>query len=144
MAKEAQETSGSRPKRTSIALQRAVRTAQLADENRGRDIVVLDMRKLTSLFDYFVLVTGTSRRQLHALTKEIDQVLETEMGDRRIGLEGYEESRWIVMDYGDIVVHLFEEETRAYYALEELWSQAKRVHWQKVLARSDSAASKEQ
>lgn len=103
--------------------------AQTAEDNRGRDIVVLDMRELTSMFDYFVLATGTSRRQLHAISEEIDHVLEERMGDRRLGIEGYDRSRWILLDYGDVVVHLFDAETRAYYALEDLWAQAKRVPW---------------
>ena len=85
------------------------------------------MRELTSIFDYFVLATGTSRRQLHAMSEEIDHALEDRMGDRRLGIEGYEESRWILLDYGDVVIHLFEPETRAYYALEELWGRAKNV-----------------
>jgi ribosome-associated protein len=101
--------------------------AQTAEDNRGADIVVLDMRELTSIFDYFVLATGTSRRQLHAMSEEIDHALEDRMGDRRLGIEGYEESRWILLDYGDVVVHLFEPETRSYYALEELWGRAKHV-----------------
>ncbi len=110
-----------------LALERALRAAQVAEENRGRNIVVLDMRELTTMFDYFVLATGTSRRQLHAISEEIDRVLEKEMGDRRLGIEGYERSRWILLDYGDVVIHLFDAETRAYYALEELWADAKRV-----------------
>ncbi len=139
MAKQKQPPE-SRTKRAAVALQRAARAAQTAEELQGRDVLVLDMRKLTTLFDYFVLATGTSRRQLHAMCDEIDRVLQTEMGDQRIGLEGYEDnSRWIVMDYGDLVVHLFDEQTRAYYALEELWAQAKRVNWQRVLARMSSA-----
>jgi ribosome-associated protein len=110
-----------------LALERALRAAQVAEENRGRGIVVLDMRELTTMFDYFVLATGTSRRQLHAISEEIDRVLEKEMGDRRLGIEGYERSRWILLDYGDVVIHLFEPETREYYALEQLWGHAKRV-----------------
>src|SRR5271166_1857233 len=109
------------------SLQLALTAAKVAEENRGRDIVVLDMRELTSMFDYFVLATGASRRQLHAISEEIDHALEDRMGDRRLGIEGYEESRWILLDYGDVVVHLFEPETRGYYALEELWGEAKRV-----------------
>jgi ribosome-associated protein len=109
------------------AFRRALVAARIAEENRGRDIVILDMRELTSVFDYFVLATGTSRRQLHAMSEEIDRVLEQELGDRRMGIEGYRESRWILLDYGDVVVHLFEPETRAYYALEELWAHAKRL-----------------
>jgi len=107
-------------------LDRALRAAQVAAENRGRDIVILDVRSMTAVFDFFVIVSGTSRRQLHAISEEINQALR-EMGDRRLGREGYEESRWILLDYGDVVVHVFDDETRAYYALEELWSQGQRV-----------------
>ena len=70
---------------------------------------------------------GSSRRQLHAISEEIDRTLEKEYHDRRLGIEGYAESRWILLDYGDIVVQLFDPETRAYYALEDLWSGAKRI-----------------
>jgi ribosome-associated protein len=111
------------------ALQRALLAARTAEDNRGVNIVVLDVRELTSMFDFFVIVSGTSRRQLHAISEEIDRVLEQEVGDRRLGIEGYEESRWILLDYGDVIVHLFEPETRAYYALEDLWGRARRVPW---------------
>ena len=107
-------------------LDRALLAARTAEENRGSDIVLLDMRELTSLFDFFVIASGTSRRQLHAMSEEIDRVL-AEKGDLRLGIEGYGESRWILLDYGDVVVHLFEPETRAYYALEQLWGRAKRI-----------------
>jgi ribosome-associated protein len=109
------------------ALRRALAAARTAEENRARDIAILDMRELTTMFDYFVIATGTSRRQLHAISEEIDRVLEHEMGDRRLGIEGYEESRWILLDYGDLVVHLFDAQTRDYYALEDLWGRARRV-----------------
>ena len=85
------------PRQSEIGLQRALLAAQTAEDNRGTDIVVLDMRELTSMFDYFVLATGTSRRQLHAMSEEIDHALEDRMGDRRLGIEGYEESRWILL-----------------------------------------------
>jgi ribosome-associated protein len=113
--------------RGDAGLHRALVAARVAEENRGRDIVVLDMRHLTAMFDYFVLASGTSRRQLHAMSEEIDHALEQGLGDRRLGIEGYEESRWILLDYGDVVIHLFEPETREYYALEQLWGHAKRV-----------------
>ena len=113
-----------------LGLRRAMLAARTAAENRGRDIAILDVRPLTAIFDYFVVVTGTSRRQLHAISEEIDRTLQEELHDRRLGLEGYEQSRWILLDYGDVVVHLFDEETRAYYALEDLWAQAKRVPFQ--------------
>jgi ribosome-associated protein len=101
--------------------------ARVAEENRGRDIVILDTRELTPIFDYFVIASGTSRRQLHAISEEIDHALEDDLGDRRLGIECYDESRWFLLVYGYLVVHLFEPETREYYALEQLWTQAKRV-----------------
>src|SRR5512132_2054926 len=107
--------------------QLALAAARTAEDNNGQDIAVLDMRGMTTEFDYFVLVTGNSRRQLHAISEEIDRVLETELGDQRMGIEGYNESRWILLDYGTVVVHLFDAETRAYYALEDLWGHAQRV-----------------
>jgi ribosome-associated protein len=109
------------------SLQLALAAARTAAENRGRDIVVLDTSGQTALFDYFVIVTGTSRRQLHAISEDIDHKLEDELGDQRMSISGYDESQWIVLDYGTVVIHLFDEETRAYYALEDLWAEAPRV-----------------
>jgi len=121
------EPKNSTGKPTNGALKRAMVAARTAEDNRGRDIVILDMRELTPMFDYFVLASGTSRRQLHAMSEEIDHALEDRLGDVRLGIEGYEESRWILLDYGDVVIHLFEPQTRDYYAIEHLWAQAKRV-----------------
>jgi ribosome-associated protein len=109
------------------SLRLALAAARTAADNRGRDIVVLDLRELTTEFDYFVLASGSSRRQLHAMSEEIDRVLESELGDRRMGIEGYAESRWILLDYGNVVIHLFEPEAREYYALEQLWADARQV-----------------
>jgi len=108
-------------------LQLALAAAQTATDNRGQDVVVLDMRSLTPSFDYFVIATGNSRRQLHAISEEIDRCLEQELGDRRMGIEGYNESRWILLDYGTVVIHLFDQETREYYSLEQFWGAASRV-----------------
>jgi ribosome-associated protein len=123
------------------AFKRAQVAARTAEDNRARDIVILDMRELTTEFDYFVLATGNSRRQLHAISEEIDDVLEKQMGDRRLGIEGYEQSRWILLDYGDVVIHLFDAETRDFYALEELWGHAKRVPFEPRAASPSSSPS---
>ena len=109
------------------SLQLALAAARSASDNRGQDVVVLDMRPLTPEFDYFVIATGNSRRQLHAIGDEIDHMLEDELGDQRMGTEGYHESRWILLDYGSVVIHIFDEETRRFYALEDLWGAAERV-----------------
>ncbi|MHB1033018.1 MAG: ribosome silencing factor [Pirellulales bacterium] len=113
--------------KTRRGLERALAAAGAAEATRGRDIVILDMRELTTIFDYFVLATGASRRQLHAMSEEIDDVLEKGLGDRRMGIEGYEDGHWVLLDYGDVVIHLFDAETRDFYALEQLWCDAKRV-----------------
>ena len=113
--------------KTDHARQRALAAARVADENRGTDVHVLDLRGLTDVFDYFVVATGASRRQLHAMADEIEQVMKKQMHDTRRGIEGYEEGRWIVLDYGDVVVHLFDAEAREYWDLEQLWSGCKLV-----------------
>jgi ribosome-associated protein len=113
--------------RAERSLELALAAARTAEEDRGQDVVVLDMRGMTTEFDYFVIATGNSRRQLHAISEEIDRTLADELGDRRMGIEGYNESRWILLDYGSVVIHLFDEETRRFYALEDLWGTAERV-----------------
>ena len=116
-----------RPLGVELAKRLAAAAAQVALDNKGADVMVLDVSKQSAEFDYFVLATGGSRRQLHAISEQIDDVLEKELGDRRLGIEGYAESRWIVLDYGNLVVHLFDDETRQYYDLESLWADAKPV-----------------
>lgn len=112
------------------ALERAFLCARVATDNKARDVLVLDMRGATPLYDFFVLATGGSRRQIHAIAEEIDAALRAE-GDKRLSIEGYEASKWVVQDYGDVVVHIFDPESREYYALEELWADAPRVDWQR-------------
>jgi ribosome-associated protein len=114
-----------RPHGLQRSLELATAAAQVALDNRGQDVLVLDVSKQTALFDYFVIATGSSRRQLHAIADEIDDRLQKDLGDRRLGIEGFEESRWIVLDYGSIVIHIFDEEMRQYYDLESLWADAK-------------------
>ena len=111
------------------ALDRACLCARVASDNKARDIVVLDMRKITPLFDFFVLSTGSSRRQIHTISEEVDAALR-DVGDRRLTIEGYEASSWVVQDYGDVMVHVFNPQTREYYAIEELWADAPRVAWE--------------
>jgi ribosome-associated protein len=115
------------PAVTDRSRQLAAAAARTAIANNGSDVLVLDVCEQTALFDYFVIATGTSRRQLHAISEEIDDVLQKDLGDTRLGIEGYEDSRWIVLDYGSVMIHLFDEEARAYYDLESLWADAKVV-----------------
>jgi len=105
----------------------AIAIARVIEETRGKDIRVLDLRSVTEVFDYFVIATGSSRRQMHAVSDEIERIVKANWGDEKRGIEGYNESRWIVIDYGDVVVQLFDSDSRDYWGLEHLWSDAKRV-----------------
>ncbi|MDR7482844.1 MAG: ribosome silencing factor [Armatimonadota bacterium] len=108
------------------ALIRARRAAAAADAKRAEDVVVLDLRGQTLVTDYFVICTGTSRVQLRAIVEAITEALAAP------GLplqEGDEASQWVLLDYGDVVVHVFGPETRAFYRLERLWGDAPEVPW---------------
>jgi ribosome-associated protein len=117
--------------RVEVARDLAFICARLAADNKARDILVLDMRGITPLYDFFILATGNSRRHIHTLAEEIDAALRAE-GEERIGIEGYTASKWVVQDYGDIVVHVFDADTRRYYALEDLWADAPRLDWERA------------
>ncbi|MBL8815618.1 MAG: ribosome silencing factor [Planctomyces sp.] len=116
------------------SLSNAVIAAKIADDLRGQDIVVLDMTHLTSIVDFFVIVTGNSRRQMHAIADEVNRKLKHEDGNRRFSIEGYRtEGNWILTDYGDVVLHVFTSEGRLLYNLEQLWADAKRIDWKGLL-----------
>ena len=111
----------------SLELARAA--AREAEDNRGQNVVVLDMREQTSIFDYFVIATGTSNRQLRAMSDGIDDVLQKQFEHKRLSVEGYADSHWILLDYGSVIVHLFDTASRDYYRLEDLWAGATPVEW---------------
>lgn len=113
------------------SLERVVLCAHIASDNKARDILVLDMRGLTPLYDYLLIATAAGKRQMHAIAEEIDGKL-TQLGDQRLGQEGYESCKWIVQDFGDVVIHLLEPLSRDYYALENLWADAPRVPWERM------------
>jgi ribosome-associated protein len=114
-----------------VAVRRALLCARVAADYKAQDIVVLDMRGITPLYDYFILATGSSRRQMHTLAEEIDAAMTAE-GETRLGIEGYASAKWVVQDYGDIVVHLFDQETRSFYGLDDLWADATPVDWERL------------
>lgn len=120
----AESTSSGRGERS---LQLALAAARTAEENRGQNVVILDLRDQTAIFDFFIVATGSSNRQLRAMSDAIDEVLQKEFEQKRLGTEGYQESHWILLDYGSVIVHLFDENHRDYYRLEDLWAGAPRV-----------------
>ena len=87
---------------------------------------MLDLREVTSFTDYFVICSGANSRQIQAMAKEIEQQLAL-IGERATSVEGMENAEWVLLDYGDLVVHVFSEQARAYYDLDRLWRTAKEV-----------------
>ena len=116
------------PGRLDSALEHAKLCARIAADNRAKDILLLDLRGATPLVDFFVIATASSRRQGNAIGIEVDQEMK-KIGELKLGIEGSEEGRWTLIDYGDFVVHVFNDEARAYYALEEIWGDAIKVDW---------------
>jgi ribosome-associated protein len=116
---------------TSRVVERAAQCARVAEDNKAKEILVLDMRGVTPIYDFLILATGSSRRQIHTITEEVDAFMRSE-GEKRLSVEGYQSSRWVVQDYGDIVFHVFDPEARSYYALEELWADAPQLDWQRI------------
>jgi ribosome-associated protein len=105
---------------------RAIKMAQLAMEKKASDTVVLDLRDLSTIADYFVICSGENPAQIRAIADSIDEYFSREKIYPR-GREGLEFARWVLIDYGDIVVHIFDRETREYYDLERFWIDAPRV-----------------
>ena len=99
-----------------------------ADKN-ALDIEVLDVGDLLIITDFFVITSGASDRQVAAIFESIEERLR-EKGVRPLGVEGEKEAKWVVLDYGSVVVHIFQTEQREYYQLERLWRDAPRIDWQ--------------
>lgn len=98
---------------------------------KAKNIVLLDVRHLTSLADAFLICHGTSNRQVSAIAEHIKQELK-EQGIKALRVDGLKEGHWVIMDYGHILIHVFYESTRSFYDLEGLWSDAKRIQTQSL------------
>ncbi len=103
-----------------------VTAARAAQSKKAADLVVLDLREITSFADYFLICSGTNSRQNQAISDEIYLQMKSR-GEIPVSLEGYDNGEWILQDYGDLICHVFLERTRTYYDLERLWRHAKRV-----------------
>lgn len=106
--------------------------AETADEKLGQDTVVLAMGELLAVVDAFVVTSGRNARQVRTLVDEIEADVRTATGQRPVATEGGRDGAWVLMDYGDFVVHVFLDEVRHYYDLEHLWSSAPRVRWRQA------------
>jgi ribosome-associated protein len=92
--------------------------------------VVLDLQGISSFTDFFVICSGTSEPQLKAIAGEIEDRLKKEHGVKPVSVDGFPASQWIVLDYLQVIVHVFRQEKREFYSLEDLWSDAPRVAWE--------------
>ena len=108
------------------SLDAAQRCAGAADSKKAFEILVLDLRKLTTICDYFVICSGSNSTQVRAIAEGIGRDL-ANAGVHPSHVEGATGANWVLMDYGDVVVHIFEEQTRTYYCLEKLWGEAPRI-----------------
>jgi ribosome-associated protein len=104
----------------------ARRIVEVAEDKQAHDIILLDIQKLSTIADYFVICSGDNPRQLRAIIEHIDETIQREF-HLHSRLEGSHENGWVLMDYDDVVVHIFSNEQREYYRLEWLWSQASPV-----------------
>ena len=104
----------------------ALEAGKLAQERNCTDITVLDLRGKAPATDYFVIATGTSNRQIRTVADEISE-LARKNGRQRFGRAGYEQGRWVLLDFVDVVIHLFDAEYRDYYDLELLWGDAEKL-----------------
>ena len=98
--------------------------AKAASEKKALDVVTIDMRKLPNVADYFIIASGTSSTQVKAIADNIVKVMREDYGVRPWHVEGIREGLWVLVDYGDVVAHIFQGETRRFYNLEKLWAKA--------------------
>jgi ribosome-associated protein len=106
--------------------ERIITAVQAAAEKKAIDIVVLDLREIATFTDYFIITSGTNERQVQAISDEVYETLK-KAGSPAARVEGYKTAEWILLDYGDFIVHVFEQKSRKFYDLERLWRESKRV-----------------
>ncbi len=114
------------PPTSSRSLEQAIVIAQAAKDKKAEDVLVLDVGNLTSIADFFVFASGESERQVRALASFIEKEMMLRYHAHPM-VEGKEKANWILLDYGDIVVHIFRSDIRQYYALEKMWADAPQI-----------------
>lgn len=105
----------------------AIIAARAASDKKAEDIIVINVGELLVVTDYFVITTGRTNIQVRAIADEIEEQMRVQGSEKPIGREGIGEDKWILLDYGDVVVHVFQPEEREFYRLERLWSDAPKL-----------------
>jgi ribosome-associated protein len=98
-----------------------------ASEKKATDMVVLDLREIASFTEFFIIASGSNQRPVQAICDEITEQLKKQLNSRPVRVEGYTSAEWVLLDYGDFIVHVFNKESREFYDLERLWRDARRV-----------------
>ena len=98
-----------------------------ASEKKAFDIVAIDLREIASFTEFFIIASGANQRQVQAISDEIGEQLKKQLNSRFIRIEGYSSGEWVLLDFGDFIVHIFEQKAREFYDLERLWRDAKKV-----------------
>ena len=112
----------------------AIVAAKALDSKKGSEIKVMEVTDLTSLADYFVICTGSSNTQINALCDPVEEKLAEEAGEKPLHREGHRGGVWVLLDYGCVVIHVFDTEAREFYGLERLWSDGKPVDLTGILS----------
>lgn len=108
-------------------LEKLMLAAEAAATRKALQMTAIDIRKIASFAEFFLVCSGTSNRQVQAIADEVMDRLKKERNSRPLHTEGYEAGTWVLLDYGDLIVHVFTEEAREFYQLERLWRDADRV-----------------
>jgi ribosome-associated protein len=105
-----------------------------ASDKKAFDMVAIDLREIASFTEFFIIASGANSRQVQAIADEITEQLKEQLNSRVVRVEGYQTGEWVLLDYGDFVVHIFEAKAREFYDLERLWRDAKRVEIPKEIS----------
>ena len=122
-------------------LRRVAVAAAAASAKKGNDIVALDVGDILSITDAFMITSASNTRQVRTIVEEIEKAMKEHADVPPRSVEGLDDATWVLLDYGDIVVHVFLDETRAYYELERLWADAPRIDWEQLVPASQGASA---
>ncbi len=125
----------------STPIELAHRAARIAQEKKAEDLVLLELERKVSYCDFFLVCSGRNRRQVRAIAESIVTQFKKELGVKALSVEGMETGRWVLLDFGDIVVHVFDEPLRGFYDLEGLWKDAPRREVPTLEAQEAQAAT---
>jgi len=122
-------------------LRRVAVAAAAASAKKGNDIVALDVGDILSITDAFVITSASNVRQVRTIVDEIEKTMKELLSAPPASVEGRDDATWVLLDFGDVIVHVFLDETRSYYELERLWSDAPRIDWEELVPASQTASA---